>query len=188
MTPPYLTELIPPSFADTTTYRLRHSHQIRNVHCKSHLFSNSFLPSTISLWNNLPASTRHAPSLQAFRTALNNNVRKTPQHYYLGNRSDCIQHARLRMHCSSLKEHLFTKNIVDDPMCICGSIEDTYHFFFNCPLYSNQRRILLHNLSNVPNINLHLLLFGDTGAPLHTNNHIFQQVHKYIVSTKRFTY
>ena len=187
MTPSYLTDLLPLSVADTTTYSLRNSQQLRNIHCRTQLLSTSFLPLTISLWNTLPETTRQSPSLQSFRAALNSNLRTVPQHYYHGNRFDSIQHARLRMHCSSLKEHLFTKNIVGDPMCMCGCIEDTYHFFFSCPLYFNQRRTLLNNLSNLPNITLHLLLFGDNTAPLHANKHIFEVVHKYIASTKRFS-
>ena len=186
MTPTYLSTLMPSSVADITPYRLRNAHQIRTIQWKTQLFSQSFLPSTISLWNSLPTSVKEKTSLDSFRIELNKDVRRVPAHYHFGPRDICIQHARLRMHCSSLNEHLFSKNIVESPMCTCGEIEDTYHFFFNCQMYANHRRVLFDNLTTLNNITLQLLLFGDKHAPVSVNTNIFHHVHIYIASTKRF--
>jgi hypothetical protein len=35
------------------------------------------------------------------------------------------------MRSSSLNEHLYIKNIIDNPNCLCGEIESTYHYLFN---------------------------------------------------------
>ena len=109
LTPSYLSDMLPLAVADITSYSLRNAHQLGNIPCKSQLLAQSFLPSTFSLWNSLSGATRQATSLFSFRSALNSSVRATPTYYYFGTRSNCIQHARLRMHCSSLKEHLHAK-------------------------------------------------------------------------------
>ena len=69
--PSYFCTLIPSSIGDSSAYSLRNSNNIRSIQCKSQLFSRSFLPSTINLWNNLPESVRTAPSLSAFKANLN---------------------------------------------------------------------------------------------------------------------
>lgn len=107
LSPAYLSSLVPPSVGHTTPYWLRNTDEIRNIHCNSELFSKSFLPSTIVSWNSLPATTQNLPTLSSFKNALNINKKKVPEFYYQGNREASIQHARLRMHCSSLKEHLY---------------------------------------------------------------------------------
>ena len=174
MTPTYLSSMIPSRVGDTTPYPLRNSGNIRNISCKSQLLSNSFLPSTINTWNALPADVRSAPSLPAFKRNLNKNNNTVPQFYYDGDRKSSVHHARLRMHCSSLNEHLFSKNIVDSPYCQCGEIEDTYHFFFICPLYRDSRSNLFDELHTLRPITLQLLLFGSKEANDQTNSNVFK--------------
>ena len=47
LTPGYLQSLIQPIVQNTTTYNLRNSSNLRNVHARTNLFYNSFIPSTI---------------------------------------------------------------------------------------------------------------------------------------------
>ena len=96
-----------------------------------------------------------------------------------------VQHARLRMHCSNLKEHLYSKNIVDSPLCECGEIEDTYHYIFTCPLYSDERHVLASQLINHP-LSLQLLFFGSNDVSDDVNKTIFKAVQVYIQTTNRF--
>ena len=93
---------------------------------------------------------------------------------------------RLRTNCSSVNIDLFVKNISDSPICTCGSIEDSQHYFFNCVNYRRQRTELLNEISRYSNPSLHLLLNGNQTIPLETNVFTFQAVHKYISSTQRF--
>ena len=49
---------------------------------------------------------------------LNNNDKentKVPGYYSLGNRLLQIHHTRLRPKCSSLNQHLYSKNTIEDP-------------------------------------------------------------------------
>ena len=186
LTPSYLTALIPPNVGDRIGYQLRNSGNIRNISCKSEFFSRSFLPSTIDLWNSLPADVKSASSLPAFKSKLNKGKKTVPLHFYDGDRRLNILHARLRMHCSSLNEHLFSKNIVDSPMCQCGEIEDSFHYFFHCPLFNDKRAILFDNLSLFQPITLQLLLFGIKDELYDTNSTIFKHVQLFIRDTHRF--
>ena len=186
LVPSYLSSLIPRHVGDMTTYNLRNSSSLRNISCRTQLLSKSFLPSTISSWNSLPDTTRNAPSLSSFKQRLNTSIKCIPSFYYEGDRNSCVQHARLRMHCSHLNEHLFSKNLIDSPLCLCGSIEDTFHFFLTCPLYLEQRFELYNQLFAFRPITIQLLLFGCKRNPEDTNSYIFKCVHNYIRHTKRF--
>ena len=90
------------------------------------------------------------------------------------------------MNCSPLKAHLFSKNIIDSPHCQCDVIEDTYHYFFDCPLHNEIRQQLMQNLSFLGNICIRDLLFGRNDLSPDTNSTIFKHVHTFIRHSKRF--
>ena len=54
LAPDYLSELVPPLVQETTTYNLRNSDNVQNYRAHSNLFLNSFFPSSIRAWNDLP--------------------------------------------------------------------------------------------------------------------------------------
>ena len=59
---------------------------------------------------------------------------------------------QLRVGLSTLKFHKKRHNFVDTPddRCDClTTFEDTFHFLFTCPLYANQRAVLLNSVSNI---------------------------------------
>jgi hypothetical protein len=68
-----------------------------------------------------PDNIRLSSSIQALKYSLKSNISSIPFYYYTGSRLGQILHSRLRMQCSSLNQHLYRKNIVDSPNCICGS-------------------------------------------------------------------
>ncbi len=59
LTPQYLSDLIPQQ--TQFRYNLRNAADIETVPCRTQLYSNSFLPSTIREWNRLPENTRNRP-------------------------------------------------------------------------------------------------------------------------------
>ena len=65
----------------------------------------------------------HCPVMCLIRSEKTNDI---PNYFFCGSRLGQILHARLRMHCSLLKQHLYLKNIKPDPHCICGGVETTY--------------------------------------------------------------
>lgn len=60
-------------------------------------------------------------------------------------------HARLRMGCSKLNEHLYYNlHVIDSPSCTCGSpSESVQHYFFECDIYCNQRVLLFNNIKEI---------------------------------------
>ena len=91
------------------------------------------------------------------------------------------------MRCSSLKQHLFLRNIEPDPYCACGPyIESVEHFLLYCPKYADLRYDLLNSLNIPVPVTCQLLLYGDETKSYEYNCHIFQCVQAFIIKTKRF--
>ena len=88
------------------------------------------------------------------------------------------------------KNDLFLKNIIDSPLCTCtcnsGEIENAYHFFFICQLYTHLRVELRQSITQYCNMTLDVLLRGDERLSTNINTTIFEAVHKYIQKSKRF--
>ena len=87
---------------------------------------------------------------------------------------------------SSLNSHLFSKNIIDSPLCICGAIEDTRHYLFVCTRYLDLRQELINTVSAMCEPTLNVLLYGNTELSYEQNKEIFLSVQNYIVKSKRF--
>lgn len=183
LAPDYLASLIPDQ--TNTRYNLRNSDDISGIYARTSLYSNSFLPSTIRDWNALPTEIRNLPTLSLFKSYLTRNSQRTPKYFYSENRKLQILHTRLRTKCSSLNYHLFLRNISPTPLCDCGQVESNYHFFFECPFYNAQRHILFNNLQEF-DIDLDVLLFGNSDLSDNDNAIIFSNVQSYIANTKRF--
>jgi len=186
LAPRYLSSLIPSQVGNITSYNLRNSSNLRNISCRSQLLSKSFLPPSIISWNSLTDEVRTVPSLNTFKCLLSKGRKDVPLFYYECDRQTCVYYARLRTHCSNLYEHLFTKNIVESPLCTCGDIKDTYHFLFSCPLYMGSLFEIYNQLFAYRPLTVRLLLFGSSLLTDTSNSYIFRCVHNYLQHTRRF--
>jgi hypothetical protein len=100
----------------------------------------SFIPSTVSLWNNLDLNVRNSPNISCFKSRIKEKTVKSPEYYDEGSRKLSILHARLRHQCSSLNSDLYRINIINDPKCQCGApYEDSIHYLMECPLYQSNK-------------------------------------------------
>ena len=187
VSPSYLSSLVPQSVDHASSYNLSNSHNLRHIATRTNLYYNSFLPSVIRDWNELPVVVRQLDSVCSFKNYLNRDFTPVPKYYLTGNRKSQILHTRLRTNCSSLNNDLFLKNISESPLCSCGSIENTQHFFLRCPRYNEHRTLLFNEVSKHQPVSLNLLLYGSSSLSYETIVAIFQIVHKYISDTKRFT-
>ena len=183
LTPDYLSCLVPSSVHDIHGYNTRNANCVRNIVTRTAFYANSFLPSVIKLWNEIPVDIRNA-SIGVFKKYLMKNKVSPPPYYYIGSRKVQILHSKLRLECSALNEHLFRKNLVDSPRCSCGSIETPYHYLLQCPKYRTARAESIQ-LLDIP-LNTHNLLFGNENFSVLENENIFKKVHEYILRTKRF--
>lgn len=192
--PEYLSNLIPQKIQSMTVYPLRNGNDIIIPFCRLALTNDSFIPSTIRLWNNLDDSTRDVESINKFKTELKNRYPQSnifvPKQYEFGNRKLNIILTQLRCFASSLNYDLYRVNIISDPSCRCGvNREDSYHFFFKCILYSDIRNKMFESLRWLPNdckINIELLTSGSCLLSLEQNQTIFKNVFEFIKSSERF--
>jgi hypothetical protein len=77
----------------------------------------SFIPSTVSIWNNLDLNVRNSPNISCFKSRIKEKTVKSPEYYGEGFSKLSILHARLRHQCSSLNSDLDRINITNDPKC-----------------------------------------------------------------------
>ena len=73
-------------------------------------------------------------------------------------------------------------------MCRCGSIENSQHFFFHFPYYQQQRNALLNVVSTYHRPTLDLLLYGESSLSYDVNMLIFENIHRFILNCKRFSW
>ena len=165
---------------------IRHTSHIPPVRTRTSLYASHFIPSSVQLWNQQPEDIKSSRSVQLIKSNLQPQNNTKPNYYHIGTRLGQILHARLRMQCSSLNHHLFRKNIVNSPFCQCGA---TAHCLLHCPRHNATRLRYIHTINLPINLNTDLLLFGSTDFTntLNTDIHVFLDVQKFIISSKRFT-
>ena len=175
MVPPFFHSLLTPSVADISHYQLRNNNDYTLPNYKLTMSNKSFLPSTTRLWNALDEDIRNAPTLATFKASINQRVSdNAPCLSYFGDRKFGIIHARLRHNCSVLNYDLFRCNLVEYPSCRCGSsCENVFHFFMECPLCTQFRKVLYDNTLTIGDVTLSSLLYGDSGLTLDDNIIIF---------------
>ena len=179
-------QLLPPIVQQFSRYPLRNSEDFAIPVTRTATHYNSFLPTALRDWNVLSPDTQNAPILNSFKHTLRNNQTLVPKYFDTLHVSRIAQivNNRIRLECSSLNSHLFKKNLIDNQLCSCGSIETTSHFFFSCPRYTVHRQQYLLNLPHESSVSL--LLRGDPNQACTINNIILKHAKQYILATKRF--
>ena len=186
LTPDYLSSLVPENVGNNSAYNLRNARNLNTLQAHSQLYFKSFLPSVTRDWNGLSEEIRNSPSLSSFKHHLDVNLTKPSKFFFDGKRLGQIYHARLRMRCSSLNAHLFSKNIIDSPLCASGSFEDTNHFLLSCPRYAVLRQELVNKITPICQLSLNVLLFGNQELAYSLNKQIFLSVQEFLIKSKRF--
>ena len=70
--PEYLSNLVPSSFEQTHQYSTPNHSNLVHVHSRTAYYNNSVLPSTVRLWNELPANIKSNVSVNSMKLYLNN--------------------------------------------------------------------------------------------------------------------
>ena len=63
---------------------------------------------------------------------------------------------------TDVSKETFQKNIIDNPACEYGEIENTSHFFLHCNLYGQLRHDLLDRVSTYCQPTVNVFLYGNT--------------------------
>ena len=181
LAPLYLSNLLPPHVEDVTSYRLRNAENYVGIHANTRTYADSFLPSTIQAWNNLPDSIRSSDTLATFKHLLTQDTPKVPKYYFCGDRFYQVLHTRLRTECSSLNQHLHKRNLVGNPYCICGEVESNTHYLLTCPRYTHMRDEMVTSISQITNLTIttDVLLFGTDEVSDEVNTTLFEAVQKF---------
>ena len=66
---------------------------LKYIRSNTQLYYNSFLPSVVRDWNELPHTTRNAPSISAFKRILNSTLISVPRFYLDGKRIGQLYHS-----------------------------------------------------------------------------------------------
>lgn len=155
---------------------------------------NSFLPSTIKLWNELPLQIRILPTVSSFKKAIKTYSLESQTNFMtLDTEKANIIHCQIRNNARNLNADLFNHFLCENSICdMCGYVsENAYHYFFVCPHYDVQRQVFIQSITNL-NLDIptsvDLLLYGDCSLPYNKNVAIFKIVHDYIIDTKRFKF
>ena len=75
----YLSNLLSPHVEYVSYYRLRNAGNYVGIHANTRTYADSFLPSAIQAWNNLPDSIRSANTLATFKHLLTQDTPKVPK-------------------------------------------------------------------------------------------------------------
>ena len=153
LTPDYLHD----DFINTQPANPRRAGRLTIPFCRLTKFRSSFFPSTVKIWNQLPNEIKiEATSIGSFKSRLVGESRgvglvtifNSMHGFYAKNLT------QLRLGLSTLRGHLFSHNIIENPICpLClDAFESNLHFFMECTALATHRDSLLTNLKViVPN-------------------------------------
>ena len=183
----FLQDLIPVNVEIPHHYNLRHPGRVNIRQPRLNSTLRSFFYFGLTIWNKLPFNTRQSETLSIFKSSIYVKPDKNVLYYY-GERWSNVHHSRIRMGCSKLNADLcFKLHVRDNPSCICGaSCENDFHFFIQCPCYTEQRNVLRSAIAHLSPLQLNTLLHGDSNLTLDQNKVVFDAVHTFIKTTERF--
>ena len=145
LSPSYLSSLVPPPVSSVSRYNLRNSNSLRTVQSRTSVYYNSFLPVVTSEWNDLSDEVKNSPSLNRFKYNIKQRTnRKVPSYFYAGTIQLQIYHARLKMKCRSLNNHLYMRNIVNSPFVDVVILKQIHTSYLNAHSIQMQDWILKH--------------------------------------------
>ena len=193
--PKYLFNNIP---TVRSTCRTRNIDNIPQFNVRHTFFRNSYFPSIVTEWNNLDKSIRNSESFSIFKKNILQFIRPSPNSIFnCQNPKGVKLLARLRSGLTHLRDHKFKHSFQDslNPIYNCGTdVKTATHYLLHCPLFSDERLILINNICNIDNnilnlndsIFLEVLLFGNSSFNNTKNISILNTAIDYIVSSKRF--
>ena len=153
LAPRYLSELLPKLSSERTHYCLRSRENFTQFSCRTSRFQKYFFPSAVTGWNSLDLDVRNSVSLPTFKAKLRSTF--FPHSYnklfdFSISRRASIDHTRLRLVFSCLREYLFKINRCASPICECGlDSQSVKHFFLLCPRYAAQRNVILTSAASI---------------------------------------
>jgi len=155
----YLTELLPDKISDTVECDVRNRDYFRTAYARTTKFQNSVINDGVRLWNNLSNDLKMIFSFGEFKRKITTSKKQNLLHNRFTRVLNLV-HARLRIQCSNLNDHLYKLHAGDSPMCRCSyRCEDCDDFFLHCPLYNAERIKLLQTVETFYDPDVQVPLF-----------------------------
>ena len=188
LTPNYLSVQIPNTVYQANRYNLRNANNLQQTPSKTELHKNIFFPSTIKAWNELDEDIKMADNITKFKSMINPNRKRNDSLILFcnfGQRCTQVILSRLRLGCSDLNGHKYTRHLLNDSSCSCGHTnEDPAHYFLTCNKYVTIRSNKYFYLQNVT---IEYILDGSKDdIPVSNPELILSSVHEFISQFKRF--
>ena len=122
-----------------------------------------------------------------FKKQISSIISVPPPYFALGTRKYNMFHCQLRNLASNLNQHKFLSLLSDSLRWPCGDdVEDSFHYFYVCPLFIHQRIMLFTQLRDLADfLNIDVLLMGSPDLSFANNVLIMNSVHTFICGTKR---
>ena len=166
ISPPYLQSLLPAAVENRYNTRNSTNNSLPVIYAKLSSTRNSFVPSSIKAWNNLPVGIRGATSFYIFKSCIVNMNKKVDMfhpnlyRFYISRAS--VHHCRLRLGLSALNSQRFQYGFISNMSCdSCNyAREDVRHYIFFCPAFAAQRQALIEGLiALLPTAVIHCWIF-----------------------------
>jgi hypothetical protein len=166
---------------------------------KTAKYYDSFIPKVTREWNSLEEDFKSCNSMHSFKKILKKKLFPTRLQYLSkGKGKHSINHTRMRLGLSHLKQQLQSFGIIESLYCMhcTNRLETTTHYLLTCPKYTDIRDEMLGlvggigakygiNIDNLIKLKS-LLLEGESKMTLEENIQIFDAVQQYIAKSKRF--
>ena len=94
LTPHYISCLVPETFGNIHDENTRNASALPVVRTLTSRYYNSFIPSSVRLWNLQPHNIRLSPSIQVLKYSLISNISSKPFDYFTDSRLGQIPHCR----------------------------------------------------------------------------------------------
>ena len=163
-----------------TQFTLRSSNNLFLYSSRSQRFYNSFLLSSVRLWNTLDNDVRNGV-FSSYKSALKRmyfeNFTPCPLYKYSLTRYASILHTRLRFGFSGLNSYLFRIKCKLSPSCACGYRgESVLHYFIHYTIYVHD--MLLRELCYLLVLCNCWGAFGQTVVSMESLNFVYTALEK----------
>ena len=194
ISPPYLRFILPAAVENRYNTRNSTSTSLPVQYTRLSSTQNSFVPSSIKAWKNLPVGIRSATSFYIFLKLHWKYEQKSwhmfhPNMYCFYISRASVHHCRLRLGLSTWNSQRFQYGFISSMSC--DSCNNNREDFF-CPAFAAQRQALIEGLTTllptaVMQKLLNILLYSSDNFTEDTNFNIFSLLQAYIRSSKRFS-
>ena len=168
------------------TRQRRDPTRLRSIKCNTEKRRKSFLPITITWWNNLQKEVRESTTVEQFKKKIKPVVETKCNRFNELTREEEILMSKVRSRKCELRAYSYLYGTSESPLCeICQDQETVDHFLMKCKAFDEQRRKYLRHYIFRNRLTKDELLYGTLKFNDKENNGLIKNVAQYIKETNR---